>query len=193
MREIGPTSNDEMVLSFIRAEIDSPVWGPSYEEVLGALHADRSTLIDNGDLNDGSANHVRGAVLGMVRGYGRNGFLFSGFPLDTTWRRVLLDHADFQTLKYVNSGPWKDLFTTRSVEDGARNYQRDAGLAARVDDSVQKINRGDSIAEIILVEDADRLVVLEGNTRATAYLKIATTPIPALIGSSPAMHQWDFI
>ena len=44
-----------------------------------------------------------------------------------------------------------------------------------------------------MVEDADWLVVLEGNTRATAYVKALTTSFSALVGSSPTMYQWKFI
>jgi hypothetical protein len=60
MREIGPASNAEMVLSFLRAEIDSPRSGPHYIAVLNQMRADRYSLIDNGDLNDANPNRVRG-------------------------------------------------------------------------------------------------------------------------------------
>ena len=47
MPELGPASNDEMVLCFIRAEINSPKWGPLYQRKFKDLHFDRSSLIDN--------------------------------------------------------------------------------------------------------------------------------------------------
>jgi hypothetical protein len=193
MRELGPVSNDEMVLAFLRAEIDSPMRAVFYRSVLTALRFDRS-LIDSADLNDGYANCIRAVVLGAVRGYGRNDFLFYGFPSNAKWRRVLLDPSEFQRLRYLNDGAsWAGLAASRSVQDGARNCISDAALAARVGVLVQAINRGDTVPEIILVEDADLLVVLEGNTRATAYITAASTPISALIGSSPTMHEWRFI
>jgi hypothetical protein len=98
MREIGPASNNEIVLSFLRAEIDSPRPGPHYIAVLNQMRADRYSLIDNADLNDANANRVRARALGPVRGYGRNADLFRGFPTDTTWRRAQLDPSDFQRL-----------------------------------------------------------------------------------------------
>ena len=109
MREMGPASKDEMVLSFLRGGIDSPGWGPRYMCVLNALRFDRSPLIDNADLHDAYANCVRGIVLGAVRGYGRDEFLFQRFPLDTRWRRVSLEPSEFQILKYINSPPIRDL------------------------------------------------------------------------------------
>jgi hypothetical protein len=194
MREMGPASNDEMVLSFLRAEIDSPAWGPHHMAVLNQMGADRSSLIDNADLTDADANRVRAIALGPVRGYGRGVSLFRGFPADTTWRRIQLEPSEFHRLKYINCKPFPELTDgTRSVEVGARNYRRDGGLAPRVDDLVKAIERGVSMQELILVEDADRLVVLEGNTRVTAYVKASTTSFSALVGSSPTMHQWEFI
>jgi hypothetical protein len=192
MRELGPASNDEMVLAFLRAEIDSPR-AHFYLQALSAYTVDRS-LVDNADLADDRANRVRVAVLGAVRGYGRNERLFYGFPSDTKWRRVLVDPSEFSKLRYLNDGAsWVRLAESRSVEDGARNCINDAGLAARICALVQAINCGAAIPDLILIEDTDRLVVLEGNNRATAYVKAATTSIRAFVGSSPTMHQWHFL
>ena len=194
MREEGSVSNDEMVLSFLRREINSPRWGPHYIAVLSRMRSDRLSLIDNADLNDADANRIRARVLGPVRGYGHNELLFRGFPTDTTWRRVQLDPPDFHKLNYLNCSPFPELTDgTRAIEVGARNYHRDGELALRVDNVVQAIEKGASLQELILVEDADSLVVLEGNTRATAYVKASTTSFSALVGSSPTMYTWKFI
>lgn len=97
-------------------------------------------------------------------------------------------------MKYINCEPFRELTNdTRSVEIGARNYHRNRELAPRVDDLVQAIEGGVSMQELILIEDLDRLVILEGNTRATAYVKASTTSFSALVGSSPRMRQWVFI
>jgi|ERR1700731_1202440 hypothetical protein len=78
MREIGPASNDEMVLSFLRAEIDSPAWGPHQMAVLNQMRVDRSSLIDNADLTDADANRVRAIALGPVRAMDAVCFCFAG-------------------------------------------------------------------------------------------------------------------
>ncbi len=194
MRDLGPALNEEMVLSFIRAEINSPVWGPRYVEVLNQIGVDRASLIDNALLSDANANHIRAIALGCVRGFGRNVALFHNFPTDTTWRRVQIDPPEFQKLRYLNCEPFLRITDgTRSVEVGARNYSRDGGLAPRVDDLVLAIKNGALLPELILIENANRFVVLEGNTRATAYVKASTTSFTALVGTSLTMHQWEFI
>ena len=91
MIEFGPASEDAVVLAFLRAEIDSPKWGPSYSDLLRRLHLDRDPVIDAADLEDAGGCETRKAVLGAVRGYGCNDALFTGFPPDTTWRRVRIE------------------------------------------------------------------------------------------------------
>jgi hypothetical protein len=71
MKELGAVSDDEMVLVFLRGEIDSPEWGPAYRRNLEALRVDRSFLIDNADLADAHANANRRFLLGEMRGYRR--------------------------------------------------------------------------------------------------------------------------
>jgi hypothetical protein len=49
MIELGDACEDDVVLAFLRAEIDSPKWGEDYSRVLRELHLDRVSLIDVGD------------------------------------------------------------------------------------------------------------------------------------------------
>jgi hypothetical protein len=101
--------------------------------------------------------------------------------------------ADFDRLRYVNCEPFLGLTDdARSVNIGARNYKRVAEFATRVDSIARNIGAGLSTSELILVEDRDRLVVLEGNTRATAHVQTSTL-FSALVGSSPTMREWAFI
>jgi hypothetical protein len=183
-----------MILAFIRAEIDSPRWGPIYANVLSALRFDRSSLIDAADLKDSYANCVRAIMLGSVRGYGRNDLLFRGFPSDARWRRASLDSSDFRRLRYIgNDEFWQSLTAgSRAVVDGAHNY-KDSRIAESVNAVLQKIRDGVSMPDLILIEGTqDWLIVLEGHIRVTAYVAAGIEPIFALVGSSPAMHQWAF-
>ena len=91
VRDLGEGSTDEMVLGLLRAEIDSPQCGSDYAKMLDSFGFDRSALIDNGDLTDTYASHVRAIMLSMVRGHGRNILLFHRFPKDVKWRHVSFD------------------------------------------------------------------------------------------------------
>ncbi len=94
MKEFGAASEDDVVLAFLRAEIDSPKWEQKYSRELRNLNLDRVSLIDAADLTDARACVARKLLLDGVRGYGRNVALFAGFPRDTTWRRVEVAPSD---------------------------------------------------------------------------------------------------
>ena len=79
MIELGPATENDMVLAFVRAEIDSPRFGGRYHHCLAMLGSD-CRLIDNADVMDAQQNAVRQKLLGCTRGYGKNTALFSDFP-----------------------------------------------------------------------------------------------------------------
>jgi hypothetical protein len=197
MRDFGPVSTHQMVLSFLRAEIDSGSRGSLYMDKIRALHLDRKLLIDNADLTDDHANSGRASLLGAVRGYGRNDLIFRGFPDDVTWRRVSLEASEFGALKYANCDPWLQLSRgTRSVLDGARNLPcyGDHGIAQAVPEIADKIDRAIQFEDLLLIDDlSNRLIILEGNTRATAFVSSMTNCAFALVGRSETIKTWRFI
>jgi len=196
MMGLGVASEDEVVLAFLRAEIDSPKRRVDYLPRLQALRLNRTSLIDLADLSDASANHARRLILGAARGYGRGEWLFKGFPADTKWERVLIEPADFGRLKYISrDADWLSLSgRTRLVQDGARNLDANRRIAASVREAQQIIEQGRAMVELILVEAGDgALVVVEGHTRATAFAVLADRPFRSFVGRSPSMSQWSFI
>ena len=195
VRDLGEGSTDEMVLGLLRAEINSPQCGSDYAKMLDSFGFDRSALIDNGDLTDTYASHVRAIMLSMVRGYGRNILLFHRFPKDVKWRHVSIDPTEFHRLRYVgNQEFWMELTQgTRLIDDGARNYNG-TQIEAAVDAILENMRRGDTMPEIILVDDnQNNLVVIEGNRRVTAFAIARPNEVRALLGTSPTMARWHFI
>jgi hypothetical protein len=144
---------------------------------------------------DADAKHNRRVILGEVRGFGRNNLLFGGFPGDTSWRRVLVELPDFDRLKYINrDAGWLGLSRgTRLVRDGAHYLDSNQHIREKVLGARREIEQNRCTAELILVEaDDGALVVVEGHTRATAYIVLGR-PFLALVGKSPSMSTWHFI
>jgi hypothetical protein len=82
---------------------------------------------------------------------------------------------------------------TRLIDDGAQNY-KGTQIEAAVDGILESIRRGDTMPEIILVEDSENhFVVIEGNRRVTAFAIARPNEVKALLGTSPTMDQWHFI
>jgi hypothetical protein len=176
-------SEHEMVLEFLRAEMDA--------------------LITFADLSDEEANGKRAYVLDSLRGYTSRKWLFSNFPNDVSRKLVRLTNDDLLSVRYVNCSPWRSLAGAGlRVIDGANSIRENTFDPAipgveksvlKIRTLVRSIQEGrDPAGLLILAEVGDgRLGLLEGNHRATAYaIANIARPIVALIGSSPHMVSW---
>jgi hypothetical protein len=175
-------SEEEMILEFLKAEFGRP-------------------LIDDADLSNAEENAKRSQMLDARRGYTSRTLIFKNFPRAVSWKYCTLTKEDFGSLRYVNSSPWRTLAgPDLRVVDGANHIREntlDRTILDVVAPKVQAIAH--SIAEgrhpdaaLILAEIGDgRLIVLEGNHRATAFVLANTDrPVTALVGSSPEMVSW---
>src|SRR5579872_3666695 len=100
MIERGAASEHDMVASFLRAEINSSRYDDQILQPLTQRGLSRR-LIDAPNLADAAENAARKWLLGF-RGYETRNLLFTGFPMDTQWRRVTLAPQDLARLRYAN-------------------------------------------------------------------------------------------
>lgn len=198
MIERGSATEHEMVLAFLQAEIDSARFGPIYQGILTRLRLNRTPLIDQANLANAKDNHIRTELLKAVRGYKANQYLFKGFPSNVQWRRVELELVELTRLKFANFSTWITLSGgSRSVVDGAKNVER-IQTAENANDNIravaEKVRSGHRFPELIVVQaDGQDLILVEGHTRATAYvLAQPSNPIELLVGSSSLLKQWVF-
>ncbi len=130
MRTIELSSENEMVLTFLRGEADSPSWqGSNIQRCLAELGRTKD-LIENAMLDDPGQNQDRIECLGRCRGYAH--YLFQGFPNKVHWQRVILSIDELGRAKYLNqAGGW-----IRGQSTGLRSWAACVGrwrplLAAR--------------------------------------------------------------
>ena len=197
MVEFGPATECEVILAFLRAEVDSSRYGEMF--VLPGIASrglSRSQLIDQADLANAEQNAARRAILEEYRGFGRNVALFRGFPGDVAWRRVQIEPADHKRLRVANYPPLVKLTEgTRTVSvlaDRIPKGEITDGPAERVEAVQKALTAGNRFPELICVEGlADELILVEGHTRAIAYVGLRwTCNIDAFLGSSPSMQRW---
>jgi hypothetical protein len=123
MLVVGPSSEDEMVLAFLQAEVDSPRFGRSARKALRDMN-----LVSNPRLDEPRENARRRTALQRYRGFGSNDWLFRGFPAgEATWQRVRLTRDDLGGLLYGKAPEWVLLSRgSRLVSDGAEHVGVDA-------------------------------------------------------------------
>jgi hypothetical protein len=189
MKDLGPSSEAEMILAFLRAEVHSPRFARYYFGPYDAFRNEALALVNNADLGDALQNEERRAILDKVRGYVRKIFLFPDFPSDVKWRRVQLERGDSPRLLYANLTEWVKLSKgSRRVVEGAKKATANPNVLA----VAKRIRRGDTFEPLIAVDgDTDSLVLVEGHVRATAYLAEGKLEgAIAIVGSSLSMRNW---
>ncbi|SEE66442.1 hypothetical protein SAMN05444161_6601 [Rhizobiales bacterium GAS191] len=180
METLGAATEAEMVAEFVRAERDSPRQGARQAAAAERLRTDDPVQL-----------------LAATRGY-PDQYLFTGFPRNTTWRRVLLLRAEVADIRLYPFEEWKDYTRgTRRADELARELREGTMADQAFCESTARIaelyERGEPIPPIIVATDGRSLACIEGNTRLTSYLRSkAAYPLPALLGESPEMGRWKF-
>jgi hypothetical protein len=198
MIESGPARECEMVLAFLKAELDSPRWANTLLQALARTGFSRSQLFEEANLDDPRQNAARRAILGDYRGFGANNWLFRGFPDDAVWRRAAIDPADHGRLIYANSPPWIELSDRTRLVTRLAEKLISAALPPDTADHVRavqaELKAGKKLPELIAAEGSNgMLILIEGHCRATAYVGLSwKESIPAFLASSSLMHRWHW-
>jgi hypothetical protein len=110
------------------------------------------------------------------------------------WRRVRLDGNDFQTIRYMNHQTFIEFSEgTRLVSIGARNADAKPNIGDAAKVVAKAIEQGASYPELIAVQPARAsLILVEGHTRATAYVLARSNDVEAIVGSSGEISRWEF-
>lgn len=198
MQDLSPATEDSIVLAFVQAEIDSPRFGPQYAAFLSNSGLERGSIVDQPNFQSDEENRVRRELLTAVRGYGNRTFLFEGFPTNVTWRKVAIEAEDADKLKYANYETWVRLSGgSRLVVDGAKRVGANhvgENANENIKAVVYDLRAGKRYPALIAAEsEGGFLILVEGHTRATAYV-LARIPqsIEIFVGSSPQMKLWAF-
>lgn len=204
MEDLGSATEDQVILAWLQAEIESPDFQaylignpPSPANLSAALKAARTP-----DLRDAEQNAYRRQIITAIYGFGQGSGTFEGLANDIAWRRWRLSTAEVAEMLYARrEGAWRLLSpATRKVAEGATNvghiFTGDStnmvvlSLASGICHSDKKV------PELIALRRPDRsLVLLEGHARATAIaLEAHRFPdgVEAFVGEGPSVANWPY-
>ena len=205
MDDLGAASEDQVILAWLQAEIESPEFQayvignpPNPANLSLALKAAR-----NPDLKDPTQNDLRRQIITSAYGFGTGAGSFQGLAADIRWRRVRLDADEVGEMLYARQGAaWPILApATRKVAEGATNvghvFTGDStnmvvlSLASGICHSDKKV------PEIIALRRPDgHLVILEGHARATAIVLEAhrfPDGVEVYVGAGPSVADWPYL
>lgn len=198
MKRIHPIQEDEVIAEFLIAEVNSPRFR---EKIIRELGDQEIFLVLNPNLRNMSENELRKRLLEKVRGYGLNKDLFENLPNDIEWYSAVLSEKEIQNIMYINYSYWNELSNrTRLPAIAARNIKNGVEVYGVKNTGFYDIHvdylAGKNFPRLILVASKiiERLVVLEGHARLTAYF-LEENHIPnqleVIIGYSDNLYQWN--
>ncbi|HKW59860.1 MAG TPA: hypothetical protein VJR46_08935 [Candidatus Dormibacteraeota bacterium] len=206
MEDRGAASEDQVVLAWLQAQIESPDFQayivgnpPNPANLSAALKAARSP-----DLHDQAQNELRRQIIGSAFGFGQGSGSVTGLGDDITWRRVRLTTDEVAEMLYArHEGAWQLLSpVTRKVAEGATNighvFTGDStnmvvlSLASGLCHSEKKV------PEIIALKRPSdgRMVILEGHARATAIVLEAhrfPKGVDVFVGEGASVAGWAYL
>ncbi len=199
VRVIAPVTEDEVIATFLRGEIDSPRFATNVHEAMSTAGVEESVL-RTPDLTNAAENAARRRVL-AYRGW-PNQALFSGFPDDAAWSRVVLTRSELGQVRYLNFPEWvRRSDGSRLPEPTAERIRSqvvtDPVLRAACAAIAQRYSISSAVVPIVLVSAGgdSPLVVLEGCVRLTAVFfgaRGGPDELKVLLGRSPRMREWAF-
>ena len=201
MRLIERVSEAEVIAEFLRAEIDSPRFGPRVRARIQEDGRDPSVVLKP-DLNSAADNAYRAALLHSYRGVGGSAPLLEGLPEQIDWYRGAVSRASLGRMRFIDYPYWNELSAgTRSPVHAAERIRAGVRAMNRPNDNFVALSArlcsGESLGMPILVApDAESPpVILEGHTRVTAMLlrpDCLPREIDVLIGFAPGVRDWMF-
>jgi hypothetical protein len=205
VEELGSASDDQVILAWLQAEIESP----GFQQYLVGEPANAANLslalklARSPDLRDAEQNRLRRQIITNTHGFGMGVGTFQGLGNDIRWRRFRLTVDEVSQMLYASrSGAWTILApATRTVAEGAVNvghvFSGDQTNMVVLSLASGICHADKKIPEVIaLLRPDGRLVILEGHARATAIvLEAHRFPhgVQVYVGESPSVANWAYL
>ena len=172
MKLIRKTNEAEMILEFLKGELNSKRFNEDLNNAINELGLD-SSIILNGNIEDEQENNDRLKIMKKFRGY-PDEELFERFPNIEEWKFLELNESDIDNIYYIDYDYWNELSngTSKPVE------------AAKVIKSGKKIyevsnqpfldgveyNKTNKFPPVILITcNNEKYLIIEGHSRMTVY------------------------
>lgn len=123
MRSLHPIGEDEVIATFLQAELDSSRFGPPLRARL-ARDGRLEDVLRRPRLAEAEENTYRRRLLDEHRGFERREGLFQGFPRGVEWSRAMLTPDEVLNIRYIAWDWWLRLSGgSRSPRDAARRIR----------------------------------------------------------------------
>lgn len=172
METIRKTSEEEMILEFLKGELNSNRFNDKLKEVLSKLNLNTDIIL-NGDVSSEKENILRLKIMKLFRGY-PDEELFENFPKIDKWEYKMLKEDDINNIFYINYDYWnelsnetsKPLEASKNIKNGKEIYN----VSNKPFLEGVKYLENNSFPPVILITCNDKkYLIIEGHSRMTVY------------------------
>lgn len=170
MKKIRKSNEDEMILEFLKGELNSLRFNEKLYNVLEKLNISKEIIL-NGNINDIDENKKRKLIMLNFRGYPTED-LFERFPLINEWQYVEFEKGDIDKINYINYDYWNELSnnTSKPVE-AAKNINNGVEIFDVSNkpfiDGVKYFKKFPPV--ILITCNDEKFLIIEGHSRMTVY------------------------
>ncbi len=172
MKLIKNSNENEMILEFLKGELNSNRFNEKLNEVLNSLNLDL-TLITNGDSSNKAENLSRLQIMKEYRGY-PDKELFKNFPKIDYWSFVELSPEDINNIYYIDYDYWNELSNNTSspleaVKTIANGIEIYSVSNQPFIDGLKSLESTKFPPVILITCNDERYLIIEGHSRMTIY------------------------
>lgn len=172
MNLLRKTNEAEMILEFLKGELNSKRFNEDLNNAINELGLD-SNIILNGNINDDQENNDRLKIMKKFRGY-PDEELFERFPKIEEWKYLELNEKDIDNIYYIDYDYWNELSNGTSKPVEAAKVIKSGKEIYEVSnqpflDGVE-YNKTNKFPPVILITCNDeKFLIIEGHSRMTVY------------------------
>lgn len=197
-----PATEAEVVLAFLRAEVESPRFGDDVRRALADVGG--MGVIREPDLDSAAENEARGRALTIARGW-PDAEVFEDFPrASVEWSHGTLPPDVLARVRFIDYSYWNELSGgSRRPADVRGTIEAGALPEWLVElgtdwpfELAERLTGTEVVDDLIVMgtPDLSRLVLLEGHARLTAIFVGGLErrlSVRAYLGVSPEIERWD--
>ena len=172
MKLIKNTNESEMILEFLKGELNSNRFNNDLNKVLNKLNID-CNIITNGNILNLEENKIRLKIMKEYRGF-PDKELFERFPKVIDWKYVSLSEEDLDNIYYIDYDYWNLLSNNTSrpseavkvIKNGIEVYDISNQQFL---DGVEYLKNNTFPPVILLTCNDEKYLIIEGHSRMTIY------------------------
>ena len=172
MVTIKKSNENEMILEFLKGELNSNRFNDKLNDVIVRLNLDLD-LITNGDISCDTENISRLKIMKEYRGY-PDKELFKNFPQIDYWSFVKLSSKDIKNTYYIDYDYWNELSNnTSSPLEAVKNINNGIEIYGVSNqpfiDGIKYLKYGKFPPVILITCNDEKYLIIEGHSRMTVY------------------------